>query len=308
MEQNLSLYRIFYAVAEAGNISRAARELYISQPAISKAISKLEESLNTTLFLRNSRGVKLTAEGEILYGHVRAAFAELTHGENELLKIRSLGIGHIRIGVSTTLCRYMLTPYLKEFISTHPHISFTIENQSSGETLSKLENQSIDIGFIARPQQSRHVTFMPMQEIADTFVAAPSYMDNLYLRAGRDTDYFQTGTIMLLDQKNVTRTFIDKYLRENQIHIQHLIELSTMDLLIEFAKIGVGIGCCIKECVLKELETGELIELPAKEKIPSRTIGFITSANVTPNTATREFMDFIHSRLSSPGHAGTSFS
>lgn len=297
MEQNLSLYRIFYAVAEAGNISRAAKELYISQPAISKAIGKLEENLNTTLFLRNSRGVKLTAEGEILYSHVKTAFAELTHGENELLKIRSLGIGHIRIGVSTTLCRYMLIPYLNEFISTHPHISFTIENQSSGETLSMLESQSIDIGFIAKPQQNKHIAFMPMKEIADTFVAAPSYMENLYLRAGRDTDYFQTGTIMLMDQKNITRTFIDKYLREKQISIHHLIELSTMDLLIEFAKIGVGIGCCIKECVDKELASGELIELTAKGEIPKRTIGFVTSANVTPNTATKEFMDFIQPKL-----------
>ncbi len=297
MEQNLSLYRIFYAVAEAGNISRAARELYISQPAISKAIGKLEESLDTTLFLRNSRGVKLTAEGEILYGHVKAAFAELNHGEKELMKIRSLGIGHIRIGVSTTLCRYMLTPFLKEFISTHPHISFTFENQSSGETLSMLESQSIDIGFIAMPPQSKRIAFQPVMEIVDTFVAAPSYMDNLYLRAGRDTDYFQTGTIMLLDQKNVTRTFINQYLTEQQIHIHHLIELSTMDLLIEFAKIGVGIGCCIRECVSKELESGELIELPAKVEIPKRTIGFVTSANVTPNTAAREFMDFIQRKL-----------
>lgn len=297
MEQNLSLYRIFYAVAEAGNISRAARELYISQPAISKAISKLEEGLNTTLFLRNSRGVTLTSEGEILYNHVKNAFAELSYGENELLKIRSLGIGHIRIGVSTTLCRYMLTPFLKEFISTHPHISFTIENQSSGETLAMLESQSIDIGFIAMPPQNKRMEFWPMMDIVDTFVAAPSYMENLYLRAGRDTDYFQTGTIMLLDQKNMTRTFIDKYLKEQQIDIYHLIELSTMDLLIEFAKIGVGIGCCIKECVSKELASGELVELPAKGEIPKRTIGFVMSANVTPNTATREFMDFIRPKL-----------
>lgn len=297
MEQNLSLYRIFYAVAETGNISRAARELYISQPAISKAISKLEESLNTTLFLRNSRGVTLTTEGAILYNHVKAAFTELTHGENELLKVRTLGIGHIRIGVSTTLCRYMLIPYLKEFISTHPHISFTIENQSSGETLSMLERQSIDIGFIAKPQLSKSIEFLPMMDIVDTFVAAPSYMENLYFREGADTDYFQTGTIMLLDQKNITRTFIDKYLKEQQIKIHHLIELTTMDLLIEFAKIGVGIGCCIKECVSKELSQGELIELPAKGEIPQRTVGFVFSSNVTPNTATREFMDFIQKKL-----------
>ena len=84
MEQHLTQYRIFYAVARAGNISRAAKELFISQPAISKSISKLEESLGIALFIRNSRGVSLTAEGQVLFQHVEAAFEALDRGENEL--------------------------------------------------------------------------------------------------------------------------------------------------------------------------------------------------------------------------------
>ena len=84
MEQNLSQYRIFYEVAKTGNISRAAKELFISQPAISKAIGKLEDSLDTALFTRNSRGVQLTAEGQILFDHTKRAFEELASGETEL--------------------------------------------------------------------------------------------------------------------------------------------------------------------------------------------------------------------------------
>ncbi|MCI5510579.1 MAG: LysR family transcriptional regulator, partial [Eubacterium sp.] len=80
MEQHLSQYRIFYAVAKAGNISRAAKELFISQPAISKSISKLEESLGVTLFTRGSRGVQLTCEGQVLYHHVSSAFDTLNRG------------------------------------------------------------------------------------------------------------------------------------------------------------------------------------------------------------------------------------
>ncbi len=297
MEQNLSLYRIFYTVAQTGNISKAARILYISQPAISKAISKLEENLSTPLFFRNSRGVTLTKEGELLYQHVKIAFHELDCAENELARVHKLGIGHIRMGVSTTLCRYMLIPYLKEFIDTHPHISFTIENQSSGETLSMLERQTIDIGFIAQPPVERHISFLHMMHIVDTFVAAPSYMEHLYLREGRNTNYFQTGTIMLLDKKNITRTFIDQYLTEQRVDIQHLIELTTMDLLIEFAKIGVGIGCCIRECVTKELESGELVELTAPGSIPRRSIGFVISDSLAQNPATKEFINFIHKKI-----------
>ena len=74
MNQNLSSYWIFYTVANAGNISKAAKELYISQPAISKSIQKLEENLNCKLFSRSSRGVLLTDEGQLLYGHVKEAF------------------------------------------------------------------------------------------------------------------------------------------------------------------------------------------------------------------------------------------
>ena len=116
MEQHLSQYRIFYEVARCGNISRAAKELYISQPAISKAISKLEENLNTKLFIRNSRGVQLTKEGTILFQHINSAFESIHRGERELKRIHDFHIGHLKIGVSNTLCKYVLLPYLKAFV------------------------------------------------------------------------------------------------------------------------------------------------------------------------------------------------
>ena len=135
MEQNLSQYKIFYEVAKAGNISKAAKELYISQPAISKAISKLEDSLGLSLFTRSSRGVQLTSEGEILFEHTREAFDALDRGEQELKRIQEFDIGHLRIGVSNTLCKYILLPYLKTFIDQYPHMKVTIESQATAQTL-----------------------------------------------------------------------------------------------------------------------------------------------------------------------------
>ena len=116
MEQNLSSYRIFYAVANTGNISKAAKELYISQPAISKSVQKLEENIGVKLFERSSRGVVLTSEGELLYTHVKSAFETLTLGEDKLRRSIALGVGNLAIGVSSTLCKYILLPCLKEFI------------------------------------------------------------------------------------------------------------------------------------------------------------------------------------------------
>ena len=129
MIQSLSCYRIFYTVARTKNISKAAKELYISQPAISKSIQKLEESMNCELFRRSSRGVILTEEGELLYSYVKVAFETLALGEDKLKNSIELGVGHLKIGVSSTLCKYMLLPYLKEFIKKN------IENESIMESV-----------------------------------------------------------------------------------------------------------------------------------------------------------------------------
>lgn len=254
MDHNLSHYKIFYEVAKAGNISKAAKELYISQPAISKSISKLEDSLDVALFTRNSRGVQLTEEGKLLYNHTKAAFEELNRGELELKRVKDFNIGHLKIGVSNTLCKYLLLPYLKGFIEKYPHIKISIESQSTSHTITMLEQQRIDLGLIAEPANRRPLLFQPVMDIHDVFVATKSYLDNLYLREGPDADLFQTGNILLLDKNNMTRKYIDEYLNENQIVPNQLLEVTTMDLLIEFAKIGLGIGCVIKEFVQEELD------------------------------------------------------
>ena len=274
MDQNLSQYRIFYAVAKAGNISKAAKELYISQPAISKSISKLETSLNTTLFTRNSRGVQLTEEGQILFEHTRLAFEELNQGEQELRRIQEFNLGHIRIGVSNTLCRFVMLPYLKRFIEQYPHIKISIEIQSSTHTLSMLEQQRIDIGLVAEPKAQKNLIFLPVMEIEDIFVATPSYLENLRLREGLNADIFQAGNIMLLDKQNITRTYIDDYMSLNHIEANNLLQVTTMDLLVEFARIGLGIGCVIKEFVLDDLESGKLVQIRLGNPIHKRTIGF----------------------------------
>lgn len=126
MDQNLSGYKIFYEVATSGNISKAAKKLYISQPAISKSIVKLEDSLETKLFKRNSRGVTLTEEGEVLYKYVRDAFESINSAETELKRMKDFNIGHLQIGVSTTLCRYVLLPYLQKFLEQFPNIRISI--------------------------------------------------------------------------------------------------------------------------------------------------------------------------------------
>lgn len=292
MNQNLSSYWIFYTVANAGNISKAAKELYISQPAISKSIQKLEESLNCKLFSRSSRGVVLTTEGNLLYGHVKEAFETLCAGEDKLKRSIELGVGHLHIGVSSTLCKYMLMPYLKEFIKRNPHISISISCQSTNETLRLLDDNQIDIGLIGKPSNLKNIKFYYLDNIEDVFVANKEYIRNLSARGIKKNEILENSTLMLLDKNNMTRQYIDDYLQENQIEVANAIDISNMDLLIDFAKIGVGVACVIKRFVAKELAEGSLVEIPLGFPIHKREVGFAYKESVKPSNSLLEFIDF----------------
>ena len=292
MNQNLSSYRIFYTVANTGNISKAAKELYISQPAISKSIQKLEESVGCKLFSRSSRGVVLTDEGKLLYEHVSEAFETLTMGEEKLKRSIELGVGHLKIGVSSTLCKYLLLPYLKEFIRQNPHISISISCQSTNDTLELLEDNKIDIGLIGKPENLKNIHFDFLEEIEDIFVAAKDYLRNLKARGIQKDHILQSSTLMLLDKNNMTRQYIDDYLQENQIIIKDSIDISDMDLLIDFARIGVGVACVIKNFVREDLENGTLMEIPLGFPIHKREVGFAYKTTTKPSKSLAEFIHF----------------
>lgn len=292
MNQNLSSYRIFYTVANTGNISKAAKELYISQPAISKSIQKLEESVGCKLFSRSSHGVVLTDEGKLLYEHVSEAFETLTMGEEKLKRSIELGVGHLKIGVSSTLCKYLLLPYLKEFIRQNPHISISISCQSTNDTLKLLEDNKIDIGLIGKPENLKNIHFDFLEEIEDIFVAANDYLRNLKARGIQKDHILQSSTLMLLDKNNMTRQYIDDYLQENQIIIKDSIDISDMDLLIDFARIGVGVACVIKNFVREDLENGTLMEIPLGFPIHKREVGFAYKTTTKPSKSLAEFIHF----------------
>lgn len=290
-QQNLNLYHIFYEVAVCGNISGAARNLFISQPAISKAISKLEANLSAVLFIRSSRGVKLTAEGELLFAQVDTAFHAIRQGEEQLRKNQKLGVGKLSIGVSTTLCKYMLIPYLQTYIQENPHVKLSIYCQSSSETIAGLENGKLDIGLIGESDRMGDLTFHPVEEIQDMFVTTKEYMAHLKERAGSSNkDLLSHATLLLLDKKNITRQYVEKYLLLQNITPEQQLEVTTMDLLIEFAKIGTGVACVISNFIKKELEEGTLIPFPMAAPIPRRKIGFACKKQTNPTTAMKKFL------------------
>lgn len=301
MENHLNLYYIFYTVAKCGNISLAAKELFISQPAVSKSISKLEENLKTPLFVRSSKGVRLTPEGEILFRQAEHAFLALHAGEEQIYRMHELGVGQLSIGVSNTLCKYILLPYLQTFIKENPHIRISIECQSSFHTLEALKDGTVDIGLIGEPQgKNTDIAFYPVTDIQDGFVTTKSYLENLKKRMPEtQTDpaaLLSHATLMMLDKENLTRQYIDDCLKNYAPLNAQMIEVSSMDLLIEFVKIDLGIACVIEEFVKKELEEGTLLRFSHPFSIPKRKIGFAclkqSLKQTNPSVSLKEFIQF----------------
>ncbi len=294
MDQNLNLYYTFYTVAKCGNISAAANQLFISQPAISKSIAKLETNLDVKLFRRSSRGVNLTQEGELLYRQVEEAFRAISLGEEAIKTAVELGIGRLSIGVSTTLCRYVLLPYLKTFAKEYPNIQVSIRCQSSYETIKALEDGSIDIGLIGETGRIGNLLFHPIAEIEDIFIATDAYMETLQRKEGYSSkNPLALANLILPDQDNLSRRYVDRYLDPSLVDENRLIEVSTMDLVIEFAKNGLGIGCVIGDFVKKELQNKELVRIQTDIVFPKRKIGFAYRKESSANKSALAFLSYM---------------
>lgn len=299
----LNLYYIFYIVAECGNISAAAKKLFISQPAVSKSISKLEEEFPTPLLVRSSKGVKLTESGEMLYKQLENAFQSIRQGEEMIRNFAQSGAGSLSIGVSTTLCKYVLMNYLKGFIAKNPNIKISISCQSTYETIAGLENGTLDLGLVGESERLGSICFQPMMTINDTFVASPEYLEKLTERASNlyhksaqelsERELMSAATFLMLNKNNVTRQYVDKYFLKKDFTAENQLEITTMDLLIDFAKVGLGIACVIKEFVSEEFRTGELLEFVMEESIPERRIGFAYGKNSMQNPAVKKFFDSV---------------
>jgi DNA-binding transcriptional LysR family regulator len=281
------LYKVFYTVAGCGTVSAAAGHLFVSQPAVSKSIKKLEDLTGCTLFVRSSKGVRLTSEGQILYDYVKNGFEHLQNGEQVLKKLRNRKEGLVKVGISNTLCRYYFIPHLEEFHQKYPGIRITIINRTSMETLKLLEQGLIDFGIISLPQERSGFTYHELLTIQDIFVTGRQYPE---LQGPVTLQTLSRYPLMMLERDNVTRLYIDAYLAENQVVLQPEIEISSMDFLIEFARIGLGVALVIRNFIEEELSQGLLNEIPVIPALPPRKIGIVMPKNLPLSIAAETFI------------------
>lgn len=272
---NLNRYEIFLCAAECGSVSAAAEKLFISQPAVSASIKKLEESLGCTLFIRKPRGIILTENGRQLYEGVSAALAALCDTENNVKN--KLSSSSLKIAASNVLCKYMLMPYLKKFTEKNPEADVSIICTSSAQAEVLLKQCKIDVALMAKPGNAASFCYHPLGKIEDIFVCTPAYLNKI-----GEVNIFENAEIMLLNKENVSRMHIDNYCDENEISLKHILEVNDMDMLIEFAKIGIGVSCVVKQFVEAELKRGELIEIKPLAPIPPREAGFLYRSDIMP--------------------------
>ena len=290
MAVKLELYRVFKEVAETGNISVAAKNLYISQSAVSQSIKQLETALQARLFARSPRGVTLTGEGQMLYQYVRSALGLIATGEDKLSQAQQLLLGTLVIGASDTVTSWFLTPFLDEFHRQHPGIRLKIVSGRSAKVLSLLKSGAVDIAFASSPADSA-VDSWPCFSTHSVFVAGSQYpcdFDHAHTRQ-EVADF----PLILLERKARSRVFLEQEFLKSGVTLNPEIELSSRSLLVSLARIGLGVAGVTLEFVQDALDAGDIRLLKTDFTIPARSVDMCTLRDVAPTAAATAFMEMV---------------
>ncbi len=293
MQDSLTLYKYFVAVAEKGSISGAARALYISQPAVSLALSKLESSLGVTLLVRGSKGITLTGEGRMLYEHLSKAFAFINAGEDKLREVAGLRGGILRIGASDMTLRYFLLDAIEAFMPSHPDVKLQITNNPTPRTIDELKKGSIDMCVVSSPiEQDSEFEAVAVRKIRDIFVCSPSYRKEDTI----DIDTLLSEHLIMLEGGTSSRRYVEEQLLSDRApFFAPDIELATSELTLDFAARGLGIACVVEDFALPYLESGKLKKLELKQAIPDRDMLLLYYKNIPQATAATEFIELCKS-------------
>lgn len=289
MNIDYELYRIFYIVAKNGNITRASKELLISEPAVSKSIKNLEGYLGAPLFTRTKKGVNLTTEGITLYEYISKGIEYFKSGEAKFNELINLESGTIRIGTNTTLTKEFLMPYLETFHKLYPNINIEIRTNLTSELKSMLKDGLIDMHILnlTNEETKNDFNIIKCKTITDCFVSNKPIKEKISIKE------LNNYPLILQDKNSNTRKFLDDFANKYEITLKPKIEIGSYYLVSEFSRIGLGIGYVTKNYIKNNLDNKELFIVPIKEKIPSREIGILLNKNTTPNFSTKELIKII---------------
>lgn len=292
MTGNLEYVKAFYYAAKYGSVTRAAEVMNLSQPAVSQSIKQLENEIGLSLFYRESRGIRLTVAGELLYEHVSQGYELIEKGLTKLRRLKNLELGEVRIGASDMTLRYYLLPYLETFHERYPEIKVTVSNAPTPETLSMLDSGTIDFGVVSSPFSTTDELWVKkVREIEDIFVAGRRFIS--HKNHTLDLQNLETLPLVLLEGNTSTRSYMDGFLRQNGVTITPEFELATSDMIVQFVLRNLGIGCVVRDFAREALEEGTLFELRFNKMIPKRSICVVRNKRVPLSPAAGKLMELL---------------
>ncbi|NLV36501.1 MAG: LysR family transcriptional regulator [Clostridiaceae bacterium] len=294
MATRLDLYNIFCQVAKSKSFSKAAKELFMTQPAVSQAVMNLENDLGIRLFTRSPKGVTLTNDGKLIFEHVNPAINLIRVGESKLLETRSLTIGEMKVGVGDTISRYFLLPYLAQFHDQYPNISLKIINRTTPEICAMLKSGEADIALCNLPIKDSALETTKCIDVHDIFVCSDKYED--VYSSPRSLEEIAQLPLIILERKSNSRQYVERHLISKGIRITAEIELGSHDLLLEFARFNFGVACVVEEFSQDYLRKGSLHKVDLIEEIPARSIGFCFLKGVPLSSAAQKLIEIVNSK------------
>jgi len=294
MDGNVEWYRVFYWTAIKGSLSKAAEALHITQPAVSHTLKRLERQLGGTLFFRTPKGVRLTAEGAVLFRHVEQAFRILEAGERSIAEMHDLESGEIHIGASDTLCKHYLLPHLEKFHRAFPKVRIHVTNRMTPETIGLLESGAIDFGIVNLPVEDGGVDIRETGTLREILVGSPEYAASA--TGPMPAAELERHPLILLEPGGSIRRFLDRYAASLGVRLRPEIELGSLDLIVRFAVSGFGLAFVAREYVEDELASGRLAEIPLDPPLPARRIGIATLRGAPLSAAAEKLIGLMTER------------
>lgn len=291
MNIKLGQYKIFNEAASTLSFSLAAKNLFMTQSAVSQAINSLEKELDTTLFIRQAKSVTLTKEGLILHQHINSALELITDAENQLLNFKELKEGELIIGASDTISQYYLTPYLVLFHKQYPNVKIKVLNRTSLEMIELMKSGQIDLGFLNMPISDESLLIKECLTIHDIFV-----------RAQKDNNVYSNKEIaqmplILIEKNTSSRKFVDNHFAKSGILLQPKIELGAHELLLKLAQVNLGVSCVIKEFSLEYLNKGLVNEVKLSTPLPERSIAYAYLKRRTLSASSTKFIELLNREI-----------
>lgn len=288
---DFELYKVFYYVAKNKNLSKAANDLYISQPAVSQSIKKLEEEIGYKLFYRTKNGMNLTEDGEVLFDYLKRPIECLSKGKRYLSDKKDKNLMTIRIGGSTTLIKYTLLPILKKFKQEYPNVKLEIIQGITSELMEMFDNDLLDIVLLSINQMNKNdKRILIIEEAQDVFCYKKEQFGFERVFSMNDLNDLP---LLLQSDVSTSRKFLDDLVGKEHVILKSKYDISSYGLVLDFVKEGLGVAFVNYNHVKDDIRDGKLAILKTDFEIPMRKIGLCVNKKIKNEEVIKRFVDLI---------------